>query len=71
MSQNQNITYGVYNNSTDLGCYPAKSILAAVRAGRKLLKDALGEGAVAIFVDGELVRCDHCNIFTGFSWRQS
>lgn len=64
------ITWSAKNNSSFLnGSRPAKSILAAVRAGREYVKGELyGEGTITIFDDGHPVRQDECSIFTGHKW---
>lgn len=64
------ITWSAKNNSSFLnGSRPAKSIRAAVLAGRKYVHNELyGEGKLTIFEDGYPVRQDECSIFTGFKW---
>jgi len=64
------ITWSAKNNSSYLnGSRQAKSVLAAVRAGRAYVRDELyGEGIVTIYADGHPVRQDERSIFTGFVW---
>jgi hypothetical protein len=64
------ITWSAKNNSSFLnGSRPASSVLAAVYAGRRYVRDELyGEGTVTIYEDEEPVRQDECSIFTGFRW---
>ena len=65
-----NITWTASNNSTFLnGEREALTLLGAVRAGRKYLRSELaGEGVVTIYADGEPVRVDRNDIFTGYRW---
>lgn len=65
------ITWTAKNNSSFLnGERTAKSVLAAVRAGRQYVFGELyGEGALTIFVDGEPVREDERSMFTRYEWK--
>ena len=64
------ITWSAKNNSSFLnGRRKAKSVLAAVRAGRAYVRGELyGEGTLTIYVDDHPVRQDERSIFTGFRW---
>ena len=64
------ITWSAKNNSSYLsGSRKAKSVLAAVRAGRDYVRGELyGEGIVTIYENGNPVRQDERSIFTGFVW---
>lgn len=64
------ITWSAKNNSSYLnGSRPAKSVRAAVMAGRKYVRGELyGEGTLTIFEDGQPIREDESSIFTGHKW---
>jgi len=67
------ITWSAKNNSSYLnGSQKAKSVLAAVRAGRAYVRGELyGDGIVTIYKNGNPVRQDERSIFTGFTWSVS
>ena len=67
------VTWTAKNNSSFLnGSREAKSVVAAVRAGRHYVRNELyGEGVLTIFEDGQPVRQDRCDIFTGGRWETS
>jgi len=64
------ITWSAKNNSSFLnGSRPAKSVRAAVIAGREYVRGELyGEGTLTIYEDGQPIRQDECSIFTGHKW---
>jgi len=64
------ITWSAKNNSSFLnGSRHAKSVRAAVIAGRRYVRDELyGDGTLTVFEDDQPVRVDECSIFTGFKW---
>ena len=64
------ITWSAKNNSSFLnGSRNASSVLAAVYAARRYVRDELyGEGIITIYEDGYPVRQDEIGIRTGFRW---
>lgn len=64
------ITWTANNSQSFLnGVRSARSVHAAIVAGRSYVRrELLGEGVVTVFKDGEPVRQDGCNLFSGFRW---
>ncbi len=64
------ITWTANNNSSFLnGVREAKTIVMAVRAARKYIREELyGEGMAIIYIDGEPVRKDEYSIYTAGKW---
>ncbi len=64
------ITWSAKNNSSYLnGSRSAKSVRAAVIAGREYVRNELcGEGVLSIYEDGRPIRQDERSIFTGYKW---
>lgn len=67
------ITWTASNHSSFLtSSRSAKSILAAVRAGRAYVESELmGEGKLTIMRDGVPIRVDCKNIHTNFKWERN
>lgn len=64
------ITWTASNNSSFLnGSRQAKSVTAAVRAGRNYIRNELyGEGTLTIYDNEQIVRIDRRDIFTSYRW---
>ena len=65
------IEWTASNNSSFLvGPRDAKTIRAAVRDARRYVDYELyGDGKITFFEDGEIIRIDEKNMFTGHKWQ--
>ena len=64
------ITWSASNGNTFLnGEREAKTLLGAVRASRHYLENELsGEGKITVYSNGNPVRIDRKDMFTGYKW---